>query len=229
MGLRFILVHSPLTGHGVWEPVARELMVAGHEAAVAGLRDDGGAGGEPYWRQQVRAIAGCGSPVAGSVLVAHSGAGALLGLVAQATGTQPAGYVFVDAGLPVVEGGSRLDEAGAFAGWLRAHLESGGRFPEWTDDALAPAVPGAEARRELLAGLRPRGLDFFEERLPPCPGWPDAPCAYLQFSAAYDDRARRAQALGWPYRRLDAGHFHMLVDPAAVAEALAELAAALRP
>jgi hypothetical protein len=33
--------------------------------------------------------------------------------------------------------------------------------------------------------------------------------------------------MGWAYRRLEGGHFHMLVDPAAVAAALLDLAAEL--
>ena len=53
--------------------------------------------------------------------------------------------------------------------------------------------------------------------------WPDAPGAYLQFTSTYDGPAEQARRLTWPYRHLSGGHFHMLVDPAAVANVLLEL------
>ena len=71
--------------------------------------------------------------------------------------------------------------------------------------------------------MRPRPLAFFTEPIPVFAGWPDAPCAFLQFSPAYDVPARRAREAGWRYREIAAGHFHMLVDPAAVADALLDL------
>jgi hypothetical protein len=48
--------------------------------------------------------------------------------------------------------------------------------------------------------------------------WPDAPCVYIRFSAPYDRPAAQAQQTGWPTYNLEAGHFHMLVDPAIVTE-----------
>ena len=56
-------------------------------------------------------------------------------------------------------------------------------------------------------------------------GWPDAPCAYLRFGAnpAYDAAAAEAQRRGWPLRSIEGDHFHMLVDPAGVADALLDL------
>ena len=81
-------------------------------------------------------------------------------------------------------------------------------------------------RRRLLAELRPRPLAFFTEPIPAVfAGWPDAPCAFLQYSSAYDVPARRAKEAGWRYREIAAGHFHMLVDPAPVANTLLDLIA----
>lgn len=57
--------------------------------------------------------------------------------------------------------------------------------------------------------------------------WPDAPCAYIGLSEGYDGATRAARHSGWPYWEFDAGHFHMLVDPAAVAEALLQLVRSL--
>ncbi len=40
----------------------------------------------------------------------------------------------------------------------------------------------------------------------------------------FDAPAARARERGWPVRRIPAGHFHMLVDPAIVAAALIDMA-----
>ena len=108
-------------------------------------------------------------------------------------------------------------EAPEWAAELRRELEAGARFPTWTDADLREVVPDAGQRAALLAELRPRPLAFFTEPIPVFAGWPDAPGAYLHFSAAYDVPAAQAQRRGWAYHRLDAGHFHLLVDPAGVA------------
>jgi hypothetical protein len=188
----------------------------------------------------VRWVAACAQTVAalpdGPVtLVAHSGAGPLLprlGAAIQTTGRTVTGYVFLDARLPKERPGNRLDlvatEDAERGAELRAHLEAGGRFPEWTDAELRADVPDALQRATLLAGLRPRGLDFFIEPLP-APGdgepggWPDAPCGYLRTSEPYQLYASRAKARAWPVLEHDHGHFAPLVDPAGTAQALSEL------
>jgi hypothetical protein len=87
------------------------------------------------------------------------------------------------------------------------------------------AGPRPAARAALVGSLRPRGLGFFTEPLPPAAGWPDAPCGFLRLSATYDGWAAAAAARGWPTAALDAGHFHPLVDPDGVATALLGLLA----
>ncbi|MBO0796594.1 MAG: hypothetical protein J2P36_37390 [Ktedonobacteraceae bacterium] len=46
---------------------------------------------------------------------------------------------------------------------------------------------------------------------------------YLLFTQGYRPYLEQAQKAGWLSRTLAAGHFHMLVDPAAVATTLVEL------
>ncbi len=46
---------------------------------------------------------------------------------------------------------------------------------------------------------------------------------YLLFTQGYRPYLEHAQRAGWPSRTLAAGHFHMLVDPVAVAMTLVEL------
>ncbi|HEX5166409.1 MAG TPA: alpha/beta hydrolase [Thermomicrobiales bacterium] len=225
----FVLIHSPLVGPATWEPVRIELRRRGVQAAVPALRDEV-AGGVPYWQQAVASVmvslrgAPAGQPL---VLVGHSGAGALLPALGEALGRPVAACVFVDAGIHR-DGLSRLEmmdaEDAPFARQLRAHLESGGRYPEWTDAQLQEAIPDDERRAAVLADIRPRGLDFFSEPIPVPAGWPDGPCRYLQLSSAYDVPARQARRLGWPVREIEGGHFLMLIDPETLAEAILALA-----
>jgi hypothetical protein len=210
-----------------------EALGRGEMAAMAvGVdTDDRAPFGEGYVRGAVAGVLG-GGPVAGPlVLVGHSGAGPLLGAVGEglrAAGRAVGGYLFCDAGLPEA-GTTRLELLAAedpeMAAAFRAELERGGRFPSWSDAELAPLVPDPVARAALVGSLRPRGLEFFTEPLPAAPGWPDAPGGYLRFSAAYDHWAAEAAASGWPAARLEAGHFHPLVDPDGVAAALLGLLA----
>ena len=79
----------------------------------------------------------------------------------------------------------------------------------------------------MLAELTSQPLAFFEEPIPVFAGWPDAPCAYLQFSAGYDYSAADASQRGWPVVQLDVGHFHMLVEETTVADHILALLARL--
>jgi hypothetical protein len=74
-----------------------------------------------------------------------------------------------------------------------------------------------------IAELHPRPLAFFAESIPVFPTWPDAPCYYLQLSAAYETSATQARYRGWASNAMQAGHFHMLVDSVAVTDAILEL------
>jgi hypothetical protein len=227
-----VLLHSPLVGVESWGALPDALRRGG--AAALTPRVDGD-GRPPYARRYVEqaaaAVLAAGPEPVRPVLAGHSGAGPLLPAVAgalRAGGLPAGGYLFCDAGLPLA-GATRLDllaeEDPAMAAGFRAELEAGGRFPGWSRRDLEPLVPDPAARAALVASLRPRGLDFFTEPLPPAVGWPDAPCGYLRLSAAYDTWLQRARALGWPTASLDAGHFHALVDPDGLAGALLALLA----
>jgi hypothetical protein len=226
-----VLVTSPLLGPSSWTPLREELGARGWESVVPlDLPDP--AGRQAFWERAVGGIARSLSELRDHrpvVLVGHSGAGKLLPAVAGAIRRPVGAYIVVDGSLPA-GGSSRLEalptegSGGAtFASTLASALEAGGRYPEWTDAELAPIVPDPERRRELLAELRPRGLDFWTEPFPTVNSWPDAPCCYLQFSETYAFAAEQARAMGWPVRHLPGGHFHHLVDERAVADALIAL------
>ena len=225
-----VLVPSPLLGPYSWSLVAEELNTRGWPTRVSvDLPDD--VPHQPRWASTVGGVNASLRDVAADcpvVLVAHSAAGPLLPAIGTAIRQPVRAYLFVDARLPS-PGVSRLDaiavEHRAIAADRRANLETGHRFPTWTDADLRELVPDPDRRRLLLAELRPRGADFWIEALPEVGGWPDAPCCYLLLSAPYRSAADGARRAGWPTRHLPGGHFHPLVDPTAVVDALLGLVA----
>ncbi len=227
----FALIHSPLVSPFTWASTAAALAARGHAAVVPDLRD--APGGGPYWQQHTAAAAQAitkAQPAGPLVLVAHSGAGALLPSIGQAVGARVSAYLFVDAGWPA-GGLSRLQSFGGpvEVESFRAFLAGGGRFPNWTSADLASSLPAAAPRKQLVAELRPRGQDYWDEALPLVAGWPAAPVGYLRFSETYTPDAARAAAHGWPVRGREAGHFEMLVNPDMVAGELLALWAAAMP
>jgi len=225
MNPAFVLVHSPLVGPGTWLPVAQSLEQQDVAVLVPRLMDDGQTV-LPYWTQHAEAVArGMSSLPADRplILVGHSGAGLLLPAIRERMPNPVAGYIFVDAGLPR-DGMSRLteieDSIPEDAAGFREHLEAGGRFPVWTDQDLSDIIPDRRLRHDLLDALSPRPLSFFTEPIPVFAGWPDAPCAYIKLSDGYGRAAEAAEHAGWALSEIDAGHFHMLVDPVEVAALL---------
>lgn len=221
----FVLVPSPLVGPLTWSLVAEELGRRGVHALIPMLHQDEDAP-EPFWMQHARSASDAlrGAPADRAViLVGHSGAGQLLPAIRHEADRPVAAYIFVDAGLPE-DGESRLG-SGPFADQLRDMYARGERFPNWMDEHLRVVVPNQALRLGLLTQLRPQPWAFWEEPIPVFAGWPDAPCAYLRFapSPAYDAAGTEARSRGWPYAELSGEHFHMLVDPTAVTEALLDL------
>ena len=224
----FVLIHSPLVGPLTWALVADELRRVGVEVIVPLLHDAEDAK-EPYWKQHAASVARAVAAVPAEqtlVLVGHSGAGPLLPAIRQMSGRPVAAYLFVDAVIPEA-GASRLalmaEESTEIAEEFRLALASGERFPAWSDADLAEVIPDGGLRRRMLAELRPRSLAFFEEPLPVFDSWPDASCGYLKFTSAYERWEALARRNGWMCRELPGGHFHMLVNPAAVALELMNL------
>jgi pimeloyl-ACP methyl ester carboxylesterase len=220
--LTFALIHSPLVGPFTWQLVRDELAKRHIDAFVPALVDQPEVA-QPYWQQHARSVAESLAQVPLDrriVLVAHSGAGPLLPAIRQALPHAVHAYVFVDAGLPR-DGLSRLDlmklQDKAWADEFRQTLLQGSHFPDWTADDLRNIIPGEAVRQQLVAEIQPRSLEFFVEPLPVFDGWPDAACAYIRFSGSYLWDAAQARQADWPVREVAAGHFHMLVDPVAVA------------
>lgn len=219
----FVLIHSPLIGPFTWSRLVPELEARSQTTLVPNLHTEFAT--TPYWHHHARAVADVINKVPAStplILVGHSGAGMLLPAIRQAIGRSVSGYVFMDAGIPV-DGKSRLD-------LLRIELPDAaeqaarvGLQPQWTDQDLRDDLPDAALRVGVLAELHTQPLPYRTEPIPVAADWPDAPCGYLQFTAGYDHAGMQARAAGWAYASLPAGHFHMLVDPIGVADALVAL------
>ncbi|TMF22285.1 MAG: alpha/beta hydrolase [Chloroflexi bacterium] len=224
----FVLLHSPLVGPVTWSALLPELESRGIRTLAPDL---GYPTRPPFWSAHANAAGAAlasTSPDEPVFLVGHSGAGALLPAVRERSARGVAGYVFVDAGLP--DGTQPRKGRGEFAAHLADLHSRGRRLPSWTDEDFREVIPNPGLRRRLLADLRPQPAEFWDETIPVAPAWPDAPCGYIRFSPnpSYDDAAAAAQARGWPYRDISAGHFHMLVEPAAVADALLVVTGAMR-
>jgi hypothetical protein len=227
----FVLIHSPICGPDTWEPVAEIIAADGAQVVVPNLNVDEA----PFWRAHTRSVVrSIAKEVPGGmplVLVAHSSAGQLLGvlgLVLRDVGYEVGSYILADAGLPP-QNQSRLEQLDAvapeLASELREHFAAGGSYPNWSDAALRPLVPDSQRRRRLLAGVRQPPYAFWEETIPSAGDWPDAAVGVLLFSRSYEATARAAQEHGWPLRRLSANnHFLSLTDEYAVAEELLVLA-----
>jgi hypothetical protein len=224
----YVLIHSPLVGPLTWSLVADRMRQKDPDVIVPTLLDSLDST-EPFWKQHAdsvsQALAGIPKDTF-LTLVAHSGAGPLLPVVRETLVNPIKAYVFVDAGIPR-NGATRLDlmksEDPEWAKQFQAELERGERFPNWSYGDLEEVIPDESLRRQMIAELHPRALDFFTEPIPVFEGWHDAPCKYIRFSASYGRPVRQARQAGWQTYELPAGHFHMLVDPNAVTDQIIKM------
>jgi hypothetical protein len=219
---------GPLT----WKPVADVLKGGGTNAVVPTLGSEGVS--PPFWKRHAEAVAECLRTLPRAeriVLTAHSGAGPLLPAVRRHVEHDVVGYVFVDAGLPGPDGASRLNllESSGTAKRLRARVRDG-LLPVWTDlfavteEMVHDLIPDAGLRHDFIQERRPTPIAVYDEPLPVFSGWPDAPCGYVKFSAAYEREALGARRNGWRVLDLPGSHFHMLVEPRKVAGAPVDFA-----
>ena len=222
-----VFIHSPLVGPLTWSLVASEMRQRGLDAILPALEDSPDSK-EPFWKQHADSVRQALADVPTEIsltLVAHSGAGPLLPAIRQSLTNPVHAYVFVDAGIPR-DWASRLDlmksEDTEWAEQFQQELEQGERFPTWSFDDLKEVIPDEALRQQMVEEIRPRGLGFFIESIPVFDGWPDAPCIYIQLSAPYAQPAMQARQAGWQFHKLEAGHFHMLVDPKTVTDLIVD-------
>jgi hypothetical protein len=226
----FVLVHSPSVGPATWLPVARRLRDTAHQALVPSLLGVGD-GDPPYWRRVVDAVTGdltALDPDQPVVLVAHSNAGVFVPVLVAGLAQPVVSCVFADATVPATDGASTPMAPAEFLPFLQERTEADGRLPPWSrwwDEADTAALFPDAQTRQLITAQEPRlPLAYYYEDVPAPAGWAGRPCAFLQFSAGYEEPARLARSLGWPVRTVPGEHLHQVADPGAVASALVDLA-----
>lgn len=158
------------------------------------------------------------------VLIAHSNAGLYAAPLTEHR--RVVAGVFVDARLPP-SAGVATQAPERFLDVLRSLADDHGLLPPWTawwpEDDTASLFPDAETRAAVEQEQLRLPLSYFDDSVSAPPGWDEMPCAYLAFGGTYDAELQDAVRRGWPVRTLDGGHLHMLVEPGAVAAALATM------
>ena len=201
-----------------WAAEAGASGAAGSRAAEAGAAGSAGGGA---------AEAGAGGTIgvgggAGPVVVAHSGAGVLLPLVA--TRLAAAAAVFVDAVLPPAGTATPSEDLREFLAGLPV---VDGRLPPWSTwwgpDVMARLVPDPGLRHAIEADQRPLPVAFYDHSVPVPADWTPPRAGYLRLSPAYAEDAAEAAARGWPVRVLDGQHLDLATRPAEVAAGILAL------
>jgi Alpha/beta hydrolase family len=213
-----LLVHSPVVGPSTWRWAAEALREAGHEATVPDLVAAALSGDPASFAAAAIEADQSREPV---VLVGHSGAGAVLPLIAAGLASWPRLTVFVDAGIPPCEGG--FTAGGDFTPAL-LEMSTNGILPKWSrwweKGVLEAIVPDEERRRKVETELPEVPLRFFETPIEVPARWCENPAAYVLLSAGYRREADRASALGWQVNERRGEHLDIVNDGGAIAHIL---------
>lgn len=224
--MRFILLHSPLTGPAAWGPVAAEFAARGIEATrpvippVAALA-------QPYYESAAQAVAAQvlsqGGPF---ILAVHSAAGGLAPSVVAAAKGQVRGVLYVDA-IPPHPGRCWFETAGdGLVANLKAKAQDG-MIPAWDQwfpaGALESLLPEGPVRERFVSELAATPVGWFEEAAPMTDLPSDVGWGFLRLSKAYEREAGEARRLGWPTLRRDLHHLSMAAHPVEVANAMLAL------
>jgi hypothetical protein len=226
----FVLIHSPFLGPLSWRAVDGALRKRGEAALLLDLRPALSAERRYYEAFCATAARQIGAP---SILVAHSGAGALVPAILGRAKGLAQGAIFVDALLPH-PGRSWFDAAPiGLVKRLRAGARAG-RAPPWPSwwpkEAMAQLLPDRRLRERLSRSAPAVPLAYLEEPAPASAASPPPRgYGYVQLSSSYDKPADRARALGWPVERVHGHHLSAMTEPDLVAEAIVAVARRLTP
>jgi hypothetical protein len=219
VGPLLCLLPSPLLGPACWRPVAEALSDDGWAVTGVPAPRHAPRTGEDALATLLAAI----PDDRDVILIPHSNAG--LFVPALAAARRAVGYVFVDAGLPgAVERVPMIPAE--FRDLLAGKADSDGMMPPWSgwwDEDLSGLFPSSRVRAEVEAEQLRLPLSYCEESVAIPSGWPSEPGAYLAFGDTYAQDRAAAAARGWPVITLPGEHLHMLIDPARVAAAIADL------
>jgi hypothetical protein len=182
-------------------------------------------GAGPYHPALVQAARGAAgvSPNTPTVLIAHSGAGALVPMIAAALGGD-VGAIFVDALLPH-PGQSWFDTASESLKQRLMSLAQEGRvppWPQWWPKGAIEAMLGDPALYDAFAAeCMALPLSYFAEVAPEA-GEPKQ-CAYLQLSDGYATERASAAAKSWPTHTLPVHHLALITHADSVIGVLDEI------
>lgn len=229
--MRFVLLHSPLTGPSAWAPVASELAKRGIGVTLPVIPPLGELIA-PLYADVSHAVAGQilgqGGPL---VLAVHSGAGGLAPAIVAAAVGQVEAVLYVDAILPH-PGRNWFETVSHTLGERLKTAAVNGTVPAWDrwlpPHALAELLPDDVMREAFVAELKPTPLAWFEERAPEIDLPSDVGSGFLRLSEAYDSEAEEAQRWGWPTLRRNLHHLAMATHPEEVTTTMLALARALK-
>ena len=214
-----LLVHSPLVGPSSMRQLADQLVVAGWTVTVPDLRT-----GITSPDDFTQLAASAAHEV--DVVIAHSGAGAMLPVIANEI---RAAAIYVDA---IVPGPTGHSPSAGFLALLDDLPGQVGLLPpwhEWWPTSTMERLLPDPAQRETTTSDVPRVPRSFYDHAVSLPDeWWTAVAAYLQLSPAYDEDRARAESYGWPTASLDGQHLDLVTRPAEVAALVRHLADRLR-
>lgn len=185
-----LIVHSPLVGPTTTRALADALTDRGWTTVAPDLRDS-------LSSPQTFAAAASRAADNVEVLVGHSGAGAVLPVVAQYV--DAAVVVFVDAIVP--EATTTFMPSHRLVALLDQLPALDGLLPPWHEwwppDILARLVPDEGVRAAVAAENPTVSRAFYEEPVALPELWWQRPAGFLQLSPGYDDERARADRWSW--------------------------------
>lgn len=224
--MQFLLVHSPLVGPSTWRFVADELQQDGATVIVPDLRPGAECGDLVAIVDIAVAAAATLDSTAPVHLVAHSGGGFFLPLIAARLGSEATTMCFVDAGIP--EEGDTTPSRD-YLERLR-ELAIDGILPKWSSwwgpDVMTNLIPDAGHRDEIEAQQPAVPLTLYETSVHLRSDWRRGRCSYLLLSEGYAADADLAESLSWPTSRRSGSHLDIVNDPIQIAREISRLAQA---
>jgi hypothetical protein len=194
----FVLVASPFTGPFAWSRVAPLLREQRRRVEVHGVDEE------------------IDGPI---VLVAHSGGGPKLPLIAVERG-EVVGMVLLDALLPHPGSSWSQTVPEEFATKLKAGAVDGKLTPWpqwWGEERIRDLIPDDDFRDAFVRACPAVPVEVIDEVMPDVP---EPAAVFMQLSETYAPETTASRERGWPVLVLDANHLAVLTQPADVADAV---------
>lgn len=225
VGPQVVLVHAPLVGASTWRWVAQNLRSRGVDVTVPQLRLDDSPD-QPFDRLVSLAASDIVSDEV--VLVGHSGAGLLLPFIAEASSSRSARFVFVDSGLPPVDGRVELASE-EFRTFLRSRADADGVLAPWHtwwgDEGMQWLVQDEKRRAIVTVDIPQLQLTYFDSDPMVPANWAAHAAGYVLLSEVYRVWADQARSLGWNVVEVFGTHLELVNRPDDVADAIVHVAA----